>query len=99
MTCFALATQFIYCYRNRSVNTVAISILLMIYFYYRYCNNDLHVDWKERAGIKRVCSCPRLTNFELVTVNMTQQIEIIATWKATEVAEKNFGEGLDIEGS
>ena len=40
---------------------------------------------------RRVCLCPQKTTSESLTVNMTQQIEMRATGKATELARKSLG--------
>ena len=60
-----------------------------------FCYTDIHVDRNENEDKRRVSSCPQPTTSELLTVNMTQQIEMRAIGKTTEWQEEAY-EGLPI---
>ena len=51
-----------------------------------FCYNDIHVDLNEAN--RRVC--PQLITSDPPTVNMTQQIDMVAIRKATEVKSESL---------
>ena len=56
-----------------------------------FCYKDVHMDINETKDNKRtLCSCPQTTISESLTVNMTQQIEMRARGKSTEMARKHM---------
>ena len=60
-----------------------------------FCYKDIHVDRNENEDNRRVSLCPQSTTSESLAVNMTQQIEMRAIGKTTEMADKAY-EGLPI---
>ena len=60
-----------------------------------FCYEDIHVDRNKNEDNRRVSSCPQSTPFESLAVNMTQQIEMRAIGKTTEMVRRSF-EGLHI---
>ena len=51
-----------------------------------FCYKSIHVDLNESDGNRRVCVWSQSITSESLTVKMTQQMEIRAIVKATEVA-------------